>query len=77
VLKRIEDIEQMDDDTKQHMFFLIDNVIQNFKTKNSLSLNKNLLTNSATSKTIYYCQIVQFKTKNIPLTIIDQRDNLL
>jgi transcriptional regulator with XRE-family HTH domain len=33
VLKRIEDIEQMDDDTKQHMFFLIDNVIQNFKTK--------------------------------------------
>jgi transcriptional regulator with XRE-family HTH domain len=33
VLKRIEDIEKMDDNTKQHMFFLIDNVIQNFKTK--------------------------------------------
>lgn len=33
ILKRIEDIEQLDDDTKKHLFFLIDNVIQNFKTK--------------------------------------------
>ncbi len=33
VLKRIEDIESLDLDTKQHLFFLIDNVIQNFKTK--------------------------------------------
>tara|TARA_B100000508_G_scaffold138523_1_gene134797 strand:+ start:12839 stop:13174 length:336 start_codon:yes stop_codon:yes gene_type:complete len=33
VLKRIEDIEELDADTKQHLFFLIDNVIQNFKTK--------------------------------------------
>lgn len=30
VLKRIEDIERLDPDTKQHLFFLIDNVIQNF-----------------------------------------------
>ncbi len=33
VLKRIEDIESLDSDTKQHLFFLIDNVIQNWKTK--------------------------------------------
>lgn len=33
VLKRIEDIEQLDDDTRSKLFFLIDNVIQNFKTK--------------------------------------------
>jgi len=33
LLKRIEDIEKLDPDTKQHLFFLIDNVIQNFKTK--------------------------------------------
>lgn len=33
VLKRIEDIEKLDPDTRQHLFFLIDNVIQNYKTK--------------------------------------------
>jgi hypothetical protein len=33
LLKRIEDIEKMDSTTKQHLFFLIDNVIQNYKTK--------------------------------------------
>ncbi len=33
LLKRIEDIESLDSETKQHLFFLIDNVIQNFKTK--------------------------------------------
>ena len=33
VLKRIEDIEKLDEDTKSKLFFLIDNVIQNFKTK--------------------------------------------
>jgi transcriptional regulator with XRE-family HTH domain len=33
LLKRIEYIEELDNDTKQHLFFLIDNVIQNFKTK--------------------------------------------
>jgi len=37
VLKRIEDIEQLDDETKSKLFFLIDNVIQNFKTKKAFS----------------------------------------
>ncbi len=37
VLKRIDDIEQLDDDTKSKLFFLIDNVIQNFKTKKAFS----------------------------------------
>ena len=37
VLKRIEDIENLDNDTKQKLFFLIDNVIQNFKTKQAFS----------------------------------------
>ena len=33
VLKRIEDIEKVDENTRKHLFFLIDNVIQNYKTK--------------------------------------------
>ena len=33
LMKRIEDIEELDEDTKNHLFFLIDNVIQNYKTK--------------------------------------------
>ena len=33
VLKRIEDIEQLDEETRNKLFFLIDNVIQNYKTK--------------------------------------------
>ena len=37
VLKRIEDIEELDDETKSKLFFLIDNVIQNFKTKKAFS----------------------------------------
>ena len=37
VLKRIEDIEQLDEDTRNKLFFLIDNVIQNFKTKQAFS----------------------------------------
>jgi transcriptional regulator with XRE-family HTH domain len=37
VLKRIEDIEQLDDETRSKLFFLIDNVIQNFKTKKAFS----------------------------------------
>lgn len=37
VLKRIEDIERLDPDTKKHLFFLIDNVIQNFKTKKAFT----------------------------------------
>ena len=37
VLKRIEDIERLDQDTREKLFFLIDNVIQNFKTKQALT----------------------------------------
>ena len=37
VLKRIEDIEHLDEDTRSKLFFLIDNVIQNFKTKQAFS----------------------------------------
>ncbi len=37
VLKRIEDIEQLDDETRSKLFFLIDNIIQNFKTKKAFS----------------------------------------
>ena len=37
VLKRIEDIEQLDQETRKNLFFLIDNVIQNFKTKQAFS----------------------------------------
>jgi transcriptional regulator with XRE-family HTH domain len=33
LLKRIEDIVKLDPDTKNHLFFLIDNIIQNYKTK--------------------------------------------
>ena len=36
-LKRIEDIEQLDGETKKSLFFLIDNVIQNFKTKQAFA----------------------------------------
>ncbi|MEM6362037.1 MAG: hypothetical protein AAFX57_01835 [Bacteroidota bacterium] len=37
VLKRIDDIELLDKDTRDKLFFLIDNVIQNFKTKQAFS----------------------------------------
>jgi transcriptional regulator with XRE-family HTH domain len=37
VLKRIEDIEKLDEETKSKLFFLIDNVIQNFKTKQAFA----------------------------------------
>lgn len=37
VLKRIEDIEQLDKETQNKLFFLIDNIIQNFKTKQAFS----------------------------------------
>lgn len=33
ILKRINDIEKLDDDAKNKLFFVIDNVVQNFKTK--------------------------------------------
>ncbi len=36
LLRRIEDIESLDDETKKPLFFLIDNVIQNHKTKKAL-----------------------------------------
>lgn len=37
VLKRIEDIESLDQETRKNLFFLIDNVIQNYKTKQAFS----------------------------------------
>ena len=37
VLKRIEDIEHLDQETRKNLFFLIDNVIQNFKTKQAFA----------------------------------------
>jgi transcriptional regulator with XRE-family HTH domain len=37
VIKRIEDIQQLDTDTRGKLFFLIDNVIQNFKTKQAFA----------------------------------------
>lgn len=37
LLNRIEDIERLDEATKQHLFFLIDNVIQNYKTKKAFN----------------------------------------
>jgi transcriptional regulator with XRE-family HTH domain len=37
VLKRIEDIDQLDQETRKNLFFLIDNVIQNYKTKQVFS----------------------------------------
>ena len=37
VLKRIEDIENLDQETRKNLFFLIDNVIQNYKTKQAFS----------------------------------------
>lgn len=36
LLKRIEDIEKLDPQTREHLFFLIDNVIQNYKTKKAM-----------------------------------------
>ena len=37
MVNRMEEIEQLDHDTKQHLFFLIDSVIQNSKTKKAFS----------------------------------------
>jgi len=33
LLKRMEDIERLDTDTRRYLFFVIDNIIQNFKAK--------------------------------------------
>ncbi|CCG53479.1 Probable transcriptional regulator, XRE family [Flavobacterium indicum GPTSA100-9 = DSM 17447] len=38
VMKRIEDIDKLDKNTKEHLYFLVDNVIQNFKTKQAFSV---------------------------------------
>jgi transcriptional regulator with XRE-family HTH domain len=32
-LKRLQDIEKLDNDTKDKLYFVIDNIVQNFKTK--------------------------------------------
>lgn len=37
VLKRIEDIQQLDEETRQKLFFLIDNVVQNYKTRRAFA----------------------------------------
>jgi len=37
VLRRIEDIESLDDETKNKLFFLIDNVLQNVKAKKAFA----------------------------------------
>ena len=37
VLKRMEDIENLDTDTKNKLFFLIDNVLQNVKAKKAFA----------------------------------------
>ena len=37
VIKRIEDIQQLDSDTRSKLFFLIDNVVQNFKTRQAFA----------------------------------------
>ena len=36
-LKRIEDIEHLDEDTKKYIYFFIDNTIQNTKAKKALA----------------------------------------
>jgi hypothetical protein len=36
-MKRIEDIDKLDPETKEHLFFLVDNIIQNFKTKQAFT----------------------------------------
>lgn len=38
VIKRIEDIDKLDKNTKEHLYFLVDNIIQNFKTKQAFSV---------------------------------------
>jgi transcriptional regulator with XRE-family HTH domain len=38
VMKRIEDIDKLDSSTKEHLYFLVDNIIQNFKAKQAYSL---------------------------------------
>jgi transcriptional regulator with XRE-family HTH domain len=35
-LKRLQDIEQLDDTTKDKLYFVIDNIIQNYNAKKAL-----------------------------------------
>ncbi len=37
VIKRIEDIQQLDNDTQSKLFFLIDNITQNFKARQAFA----------------------------------------
>jgi transcriptional regulator with XRE-family HTH domain len=37
IIKRIEDIQNLDSETQSHLYFLIDNIIQNFKTKKAFA----------------------------------------
>jgi len=37
IIRRIEDIQQLDSDTQSKLFFLIDNVVQNFKTRQAFA----------------------------------------
>ncbi len=37
IIKRIEDIQELDKDTQSKLFFLIDNVVQNFKTRQAFT----------------------------------------
>ena len=37
VIRRIEDIQELDQETQHKLFFLIDNVVQNFKTRQAFA----------------------------------------
>ena len=37
-LKRLQDIEKLDNDTKDKLYFVIDNIVQNFKAKKAYAL---------------------------------------
>jgi len=37
-LKRMEDIDKLDDGLKDKLFFLLDNVVQNYKAKKTFAL---------------------------------------
>ena len=39
-LKRLQDIEKLDDATKDKLYFVIDNNVQNYKAKKKLTLRK-------------------------------------
>lgn len=36
-LKRLQDIEKLDDSTKDKLYFVIDNIVQNYKAKKALA----------------------------------------